>query len=78
MLEVLQTLLVLGEDKQQEPVVFKEDSDDEATIGEWELVKDGSVEGAFLASCPRFTLDSTLCERRLIISPRTVECPETY
>ena len=44
--EVLQALLALSETKHQEPIVSREDSDDEAAIGEWELFKDDTAEGA--------------------------------
>ena len=53
--KVLQTLRVLGEAQHQEPVISVEDSDDEATMGEWEQVKD-TPDGMFVLAALAWSL----------------------
>ena len=80
-LKVLQTLVTLDEARHQECVISAEDSDDEATIGEWENVGDGSENGpeestSFVSCrCSLFTLNSTLHEQCSILDHRTDESP---
>ena len=73
-LRVLQTLLALSEARHVELVASVEDSDDVATIGEWEHVEDGTEDGpeesTSCVNCrdPPLDLDSTLL--RIMVNPR--------